>query len=39
MGQELLLASTRVVPLRLQQTGYQFRCPTLEVALRHMLGR
>jgi hypothetical protein len=39
MGQELLLASSRVVPNRLQQTGYQFRCPTLEVALRHVLGR
>ncbi len=39
MGEELLLASTRVVPKRLQETGYQFRCPTLEGALRHVLGR
>lgn len=39
MGEELLLASTRVVPNRLQETGYQFRCPTLEGALRHLLGR
>ena len=39
MGEELLLASTRVVPTRLQESGYQFRCPTLEVALRHLLGR
>jgi uncharacterized protein (TIGR01777 family) len=39
MGEELLLASTRVVPTRLQETGYQFRCPTLEGALRHVLGR
>lgn len=39
MGDELLLASTRVVPNRLQETGYQFRCPTLEGALRHVLGR
>ncbi|MBC7820417.1 MAG: TIGR01777 family protein, partial [Planctomycetaceae bacterium] len=39
MGEELLLASTRVVPNRLQETGYQFRCPTLEEALRHVLGR
>lgn len=39
MGEELLLASTRVVPNRLQETGYQFRCPTLEGALRHVLGR
>lgn len=39
MGEELLLASTRVVPNRLQETGYQFRCPTLNGALRHLLGR
>lgn len=39
MGEELLLASTRVVPNRLQATGYQFRCPTLDGALRHLLGR
>jgi uncharacterized protein (TIGR01777 family) len=39
MGEELLLASTRVVPTRLEETGYQFRCPTLEGALRHLLGR
>lgn len=39
MGEELLLASTRVVPNRLQETGYQFRCPTLDSALRHLLGR
>ena len=39
MGEELLLASTRVVPNRLQESGYQFHCPTLEGALRHLLGR
>ena len=39
MGEELLLASTRVVPNRLQETGYPFLCPTLEGALRHLLGR
>lgn len=39
MGEELLLASTRVVPNRLQDSGYQFRCPTLDGALRHLLGR
>lgn len=38
MGEELLLASTRVVPSRLQATGYQFRCPTLDGALHHLLG-
>jgi hypothetical protein len=36
---ELLLASTRVVPTRLQASGYPFRHPTLESALRHVLGR
>lgn len=36
---ELLLASTRVLPARLQESGYRFRHPTLEAALRHVLGR
>lgn len=39
MAEELLLSSTRVVPTRLQETGYQFRCPTLESALKHVLGK
>jgi uncharacterized protein len=39
MADALLLASTRVLPQRLEQTGYHFRCPTLESALRHVLGR
>ena len=39
MAEELLLASTRVEPKRLVQSGYQFRQPTLEAALRHVLGR
>lgn len=39
MADELLLASARVVPARLQATGYAFRYPTLEGALRHQLGR
>ncbi len=39
MGEELLLGSTRVVPTWLQQSGYEYRCPTLEGALRHLLGR
>ena len=39
LGEELLLASTRVVPSRLQETGYPFCCQTLEGALRHLLGR
>lgn len=39
MAQDLLLASTRVMPNQLQATGYQFRCPTLESTLRHVLGK
>jgi uncharacterized protein (TIGR01777 family) len=39
MADELLLSSARVVPQRLQQTGYQFRCPTLDRALLHVLNR
>jgi uncharacterized protein (TIGR01777 family) len=33
------LSSARVVPRRLLETGYQFRHPDLEPALRHVLGR
>lgn len=39
MADALLLASARVVPERLQQTGYVFRHPELEGALRRLLGR
>jgi hypothetical protein len=39
MANELLLASTRVAPRRLLQSGYRFRDDDLEDALRHMLGR
>ncbi|MFN0056312.1 MAG: TIGR01777 family oxidoreductase [Planctomycetales bacterium] len=39
MADELLLASARVQPGRLLEMGYQFRCPTVESALRHVLGR
>ena len=39
MADELLLASTRMVPERLLETGFRFRDPELESALRHMLGR
>jgi uncharacterized protein len=38
MADELLLASARVVPRRLEETGYAFRYPQLESALRHVLG-
>lgn len=37
MADEALLASTRAVPARLQAMGYEFRHPTLEAALRHLL--
>jgi hypothetical protein len=37
MADELLLASARVLPARLLEAGYQFRHPTLEAALRHVL--
>lgn len=39
MADALLLASARVIPRRLQETGYAFRFPDLEAALRHLLGR
>jgi uncharacterized protein len=39
MADELLLASIRVVPRRLEETGYKFRDTQLEPALRHALGR
>lgn len=39
MADELLLASTRVEPSRLMETGYTFRHPDLEAALRHVLGK
>lgn len=37
MADELLLASLRVDPVRLRETGYSFRFPHLEEALRHLL--
>lgn len=39
MADALLLASARVVPRRLEETGYRFRFPELGGALRHLLGR
>lgn len=39
MADELLLASQRARPGRLQATGFQSRFPELEVALRHLLGK
>ncbi len=39
MADELILASVRARPAALEQTGYRFRHPRLEDALRHVLGR
>jgi hypothetical protein len=38
MADETLLGSSRVRPSRLLETGYAFRWPDLEPALRHVLG-
>ena len=37
MADELLLASARVIPVRLNDTGYKFKLPQLEGALHHAL--
>ncbi len=39
MARELLLGGARAHPTRLQDSGFRFRDPELEGALRHMLGR
>jgi NAD dependent epimerase/dehydratase family enzyme len=39
MGNELLLASARVRPSRLETSGHEFAFPKLEYALRRALGR
>ncbi len=39
VADELLLASQRVEPARLLASGYRFRFPDLESALRHLLGK
>lgn len=38
LGNELLLASQRVRPQKLEQAGYTFTCPTLGVALGHLVN-
>ncbi|MDT7542186.1 MAG: uncharacterized protein QOE33_2090 [Acidobacteriota bacterium] len=38
MADALLLASARVLPERLQAAGYEFKYPTLDGALRHVLN-
>jgi uncharacterized protein (TIGR01777 family) len=39
LADALLLASARVIPARLSESGYRFRHPELEDALRFLLGR
>jgi uncharacterized protein (TIGR01777 family) len=39
MADEMLLCSERVLPTRLQSSGYVFRHPQLEEALRFLLGK
>jgi NAD dependent epimerase/dehydratase family enzyme len=39
MADELLLASARVQPAKLEETGYEYRHPELEGALRHLVGK
>jgi len=39
MGKEILLSSTRVMPQKLLQTGYRFKNPVLDEALKQMLGK
>lgn len=39
VADELLLASARMEPAKLKDTGYQFRHPELEGALRHLLRK
>lgn len=39
MAEALLLSSTRVLPRRLERSGFRFLHPTLEVALRSLLDR
>ena len=38
-GREVVLASTRVSAEKLMESGYDFRYPDLETAIRHMLGK
>jgi uncharacterized protein (TIGR01777 family) len=39
MGEELLLNSTRILPSKLQETGFQYLFTDLEAAMRFYLGR
>lgn len=39
MGREVILASAKVKPKKLLESGFSFRYPVLEDTLRHLLGR
>ncbi|WP_022851502.1 TIGR01777 family oxidoreductase [Limisalsivibrio acetivorans] len=39
MGEEVLLSGAKVYPEKMLDTGYEFRYPHLESALRHLLGK
>lgn len=39
MAEEMLLGGAKVIPSRLQQSGYQFQQPELESGLRSLLGK
>jgi len=39
MGEEVLIAGSRVLPKKLLESGFRFRYPLLDDALRHLLGR
>ena len=39
MADELLLASQRLKPEKLEDNGFQFQFPDLELSLRHLLGK
>ena len=39
MGDELLLTSTKVIPKRLEDAGFEFEYPELKDALEHEIGR
>ena len=38
MAEELLLGGQKILPRRAQESGYRFRYPGLETALRQILG-
>ena len=39
MAEELMLASSKVMPRKLENSGFEFNQPTIEGALKHVLGK